>query len=127
GRERWRRGARRAPCGRRSRGPVDRGGLEPTAGRARRRRVRDRVSPRHARGEVPRDHPPDAGGGPGMSTITFERLPVERPAQGSPPHGHAVAVSMVNSEFLKVRRHRGLVIWSVLLTVGVVTLVYSVL
>lgn len=34
---------------------------------------------------------------------------------------------MVSAEFLKVRRRRGLVVWSALLTTGVVTVVYAVL
>jgi hypothetical protein len=41
--------------------------------------------------------------------------------------GNGVARRMIGAEFLKVRKRRGLVVWSVILTVGVVTAVFSIL
>jgi hypothetical protein len=58
-----------------------------------------------------------------MSAMSVEAMPA------TVRRGRAGGLNrrMVSAEFLKVRKRRGLVVWSALLTTGVVTVVYAVL
>src|SRR5439155_7775412 len=115
----------------RRRGAVGGRRPQPPAGRGRRAGVRHRAPHAHPRGAVPRDHPKDAGGGSDMSQLAVRDAAPTRTDPHGPPRAMSrltgVTGSMVGAELLKVRKRRGLVAFSAILTVGVVTVAYAVM